>query len=810
MPDQPLPFFKAREVREILARVAGLDERCETLRSLAHMARDTAEVAYGREMDRAIRHRLARMPLGELKRTGMTGLRLGALADAGMRTVADLMHFDSHSIESVRGIGPATASNVMAAAARCVADVSAETRVRFDFEERPQSQTRLLDAIRSWDEARNSAPTLTEGISELHTECIEDARTARVLSRGLRHLMLGKRRRADAYAAADRLHRRLDSAEAKQLIRDADRLMQSVNETQNPDALWHAYESRAVVFNGYVAEIEESTTELGHSPQAETLDRSSPYTETPPQGAGGPANRGTLRRDNDHWDPSPGARQSAVRRKPRHSGRSSPGDPPRDRRAARSGNGDPSRGFLPRAIARAVEQFELDTSLMRANLRGYQHFGAQFAARQTRAIIGDEMGLGKTLEALALICHLAARGETRFLIVCPASVLTNWEREADRHTSLPSCMRLHGPQRERLRHQWERDGGVAITTYDTLRLLAESAKQYAALIVDEAHFIKNPSALRTQAVARWTAKAEHVLFLSGTPMENRLREFRHLIGLLDPKLSASIGDDDDWVDPGEFRRRIAPVYLRRNQADVLNELPDKIEVPEWLTLEGAAARSYQRAVASGNFMLMRRAAFLTPDPMDSPKLRRLLEIVDDAAANGRKVVVFSFFLEVLDRICAAAPVPAFGPLTGAMAPPQRLALIDEFSGADGPGVLVSQIEAGGTGLNIQAASVVILAEPQWKPSSEEQAIARSHRLGQVRHVEVHRLLTENSVDEYMVSILARKSELFATYARESAIKTASAAAVDAAELGRHLSLLPQHRQVDEIIRMERERLAIAS
>ena len=419
------------------------------------------------------------------------------------------------------------------------------------------------------------------------------------------------------------------------------------------------------------------------------------------------------------------------------------------------------------------------------------------------------MGLGKTLEALGLICHLAAQGETHFLVVCPASVVANWEREAVRHTSLPPLLRLHGVQRDRLRRMWERDGGVAVTTFDTLRVLTGTATDHCALVVDEAHFVKNPSAQRTRAVAHWAGKAEHVLFLSGTPMENRLREFRHLIRMLNPGLGSSIGYEDEWADPENFRRRIAAVYLRRNQADVLHELPDRIEVPEWLTLEGSAARSYEGAVASGNFMLMRRAAFLTPNPMDSPKLRRLLEIVDDAAANGRKVIVFSFFLEVLDRICAAARVNTFGPLTGAMSPPQRLTLIDEFSEADGPGLLVSQIEVGGTGLNIQAASVVILTEPQWKPSTEEQAIARSHRLGQVRHVEVHRLLTEDSVDEYMVSILARKSELFATYARESALKAASSSAVDATELTRHLSLLPQNRQVDEIIRMERERLAVA-
>ena len=663
----------------------------------------------------------------------------------------------------------------MAALARCVAVVSAGARVRIDFERRPRSQARLLDAIRAWDEARNSAATLEERVSKLRQECCEDALVAGTASSRLKRLMLRRRKRTAAFSAADRLRQRLNDTAVQQLVREADGLIRSVNDSQKPDALWKAYESRAVVFNGYIAEIEESLR--GHRRQ-----QTSPSTE--------PALQGRRREIARQSRPQPLHSSSHVSAPQRH--------------------GDPSQGFLPQTIARAVEQFELNTSLMRATLRRYQHFGAQFAAHQTRTIVGDEMGLGKTLEALALVCHLAARGETHFLIVCPASVLTNWEREAGRHTSLQPLLRLHGLQRDRLKRLWERDGGVAITTFDTLRALGRTAIQHSALIVDEAHFIKNPAAQRTRAVAEWAARAQHVLFLSGTPMENRLSEFRHLIRMLNPELGASIGYEDEWADPEAFRHRIAAVYLRRNQADVLHELPDKIEVPEWLTLEGSAARSYEEAVASGNIMLMRRAAFLTPNPMDSPKLRRLLKIVDDAAANGRKVIVFSFFLEVLDRICGAARVRTYGPLTGAMSPAQRLALIDQFSEADGPGLLVSQIDVGGTGLNIQAASVVILSEPQWKPSTEEQAIARSHRLGQVRRVEVHRLLTEDSVDEYMVSILARKSELFATYARESALKAASRSAVDSAELARHLSLLPQNRQVDEIIRMERQRLAIAS
>src|SRR6185437_9898138 len=185
-----------------------------------------------------------------------------------------------------------------------------------------------------------------------------------------------------------------------------------------------------------------------------------------------------------------------------------------------------------------------------------------------------------------------------------------------------------------------------------------------------------------------------------------------------------------------FRRAVAPVYLRRNQDDVLAELPPRLETSDWVDLDGRALAAYREAVAEGNFMKMRRAAFAVGPvesgagagenaaagtsryraPDGSKKLQRLLDIVDEATDDGRKVVVFSFFRTVLDTVMAALGDRALGPITGDVPPPQRQALVDQFTAAAGPAVLVSQIQAGGVGLNIQAASVVILCEPQWNPA----------------------------------------------------------------------------------------------
>ena len=205
-------------------------------------------------------------------------------------------------------------------------------------------------------------------------------------------------------------------------------------------------------------------------------------------------------------------------------------------------------------------------------------------------------------------------------------MLPNWEHEVLRHSRLSPTWRLHGPQRDRRLLQWVRDGGVAITTFDTLRSLQPLATRIAA-VVDEAHYVKNPTALRTKAVLSWIKLAEHKLLMTGTPMENRVEEFCTLVNHIRPSLASRIRATGGIAGADAFRRKVAPVYLRRNQTDVLDELPPRIETVDWLTLDGPAADVYLRAVDSRNFMAMRRAAFLTPRPRDSPKLRRLRQIV---------------------------------------------------------------------------------------------------------------------------------------------------------------------------------------
>jgi SNF2-related domain len=451
-----------------------------------------------------------------------------------------------------------------------------------------------------------------------------------------------------------------------------------------------------------------------------------------------------------------------------------------------------THGDLSDDIVEAVRALELNTEHLTASLRGYQSFGARFALVQRKVIIGDEMGLGKTVEAIAVLAHLRAKGSHHSLVICPAAVVTNWIREVSSKSTL-AAHRLHGPDRLAAAEYWIRKGGVAVTTFDTLTWLHETVtglEDLGCVIIDEAHYIKNPEALRTRNSIKLLNSCERSVLLTGTPLENRIEEFRNLVSYLLPDLVV----DANELAPKKFRRQVAPAYLRRNQEDVLTELPDMVEVDEWLTLSQEDLTAYRDAVAAGNFMAMRQAAMI--QGRNSRKMQRLLELVEEAEDNGRRVVVFSYFRDVLDQVAHALSGRVFGPLTGSVPPAKRQNMIDEFSLAGHGAVLVAQVVAGGVGLNIQAASVVVICEPQLKPTTEWQAIARARRMGQLESVQVHRLLSEEGVDQSIREILARKSELFAEFARvsETADSAPEAFDVSEADLAR------------QVVASERERL----
>lgn len=312
-----------------------------------------------------------------------------------------------------------------------------------------------------------------------------------------------------------------------------------------------------------------------------------------------------------------------------------------------------------------------------------------------------------------------------------------------------------------------------MTTFDLLGWVRSELGRadISAAVFDEAHYIKNPAAKRSIAAAELMRSVPYAVLMTGTPLENKVAEFRNLIGYIRPDLADSAPE----YLASRFRKHVAPAYLRRNQEDVLSELPQTVEIDDWMGMTEADMGLYRTAVQEGNFMQMRRAAMLSTNSM---KFNRLSEIVLEAEENGRRIIVFSFFREVLQEVAARLPGKVFGPLTGSMPALERQKLVDRFSAASHGAVLVAQITAGGVGLNIQSASVVVICEPQIKPTMESQAIARAHRMGQTETVQVHRLLSEHSVDERIRDLLKDKRQIFEEFARDSVIAKRATDAVD--------------------------------
>ncbi|MGW6792189.1 DEAD/DEAH box helicase [Streptomyces chartreusis] len=724
-----------RSEREAVARGRRLFEAAQAVVDDHARAVEAVRAALEPIHDDLARTELDAIPVARLKDLTEGRLRLGEVEKGGFRTVGQVLDAGSYRLRQLPGVGQQTADQTVAAARR-IADAVRETiAVHIDVD-RPEPRTTALVValnvlVEAGPEARRAvetAGTLTKRLGPPLADAAPTSGRLRMLLAG----RAGRERALTALAEVRAVTEQADRDEVPQLLAQA-----SVDLLRRPESEVAAlvdFELRSAEYYGLLAELS------GRAP-----------------------------------DPAA------------------------------------AEGFLPDEVAERVRTQTLDDTHRRVSLRGYQAFGTRFVLAQRRVILGDEMGLGKTIQAIAALAHLAGEGQSHFLVVCPASVLINWTREIEKRSAL-RVTPLHGPDRQEAFADWQGRGGVAVTTFDALRGFPVPGRgELGMLVVDEAHFVKNPQTRRSMAVSEWAGHCDRVLFLTGTPMENRVEEFRCLVRILQPELAESVDEHDGVAGSKAFRKAVAPVYLRRNQQDVLTELPALQHTDEWEEPSAQDEEAYREAVRAGNFMAMRRAAYARPER--SAKLDRLREIAAEAAENGLKVVVFSAFRDVLaaaQKALADGTVPAteaaeaaetvdadetdtakadadrtarlFGPISGSVPPARRQQLVDDFAAAPGHAVLLAQIEAGGVGLNMQAASVVILCEPQLKPTVEHQAVARAHRMGQVRSVQVHRLLCTGGVDERLVRMLENKSRLFDAYARRSAVAEATPDAVDISDI----------------------------
>lgn len=461
------------------------------------------------------------------------------------------------------------------------------------------------------------------------------------------------------------------------------------------------------------------------------------------------------------------------------------------------GTDDPVYG-LPEELAKEVADECFYPDGLRCTLRRYQEWGVKYILHQEKVLLGDEMGLGKTVQAIASMVSLKNTGATHFIVVCPASVLTNWCREIKKMSSLP-VVEVHGSSKSRSVRFWRDNGGVAVTTYETTAAFSfEDEFKFDMLVVDEAHYIKNPEARRSMNVRKLCTKADRILFMTGTALENNVDEMISLMSVLQPKVAYSASRFAAISSAPQFRNAIAPVYYRRRREDVLTELPELIESEEWCTLLPSERAVYEETLYTNNYAAVRRVSWNAEDLSKSCKAIRLKEIVEDAAEDKRKIIVFSFFLDTIQHVKELFGDKCVQPINGSVSPSHRQEIIDEFEKAPAGTILPAQIQSGGTGLNIQSASVVIICEPQFKPSIENQAISRAYRMGQTRNVLVYRLLCENTVDERLMDILKSKQAAFDAFADESTA-AAESVEIDSKSFGNIIK--------EEIDRINKEHLA---
>ncbi|MFC9957245.1 DEAD/DEAH box helicase [Streptomyces nigra] len=437
---------------------------------------------------------------------------------------------------------------------------------------------------------------------------------------------------------------------------------------------------------------------------------------------------------------------------------------------------------------------------LRATLRDYQLRGLAWLDLMTSLGLGgclaDDMGLGKTITVIAL--HLKRARTAPTLVVCPASLLGNWQREINRFAPGVPVRRFHGPDRT----LDDLDGGFVLTTYGTMRSAAPTlaAADWGMVVADEAQHVKNPYSATAKALRTIPTPAR--VALTGTPVENNLSELWALLdwttpGLLGPLKSfrarharaVENGEDEEAVE--RLARLVRPFLLRRRKSDpgIVPELPPKTETdhPVPLTREQAAlyeavVRESLIAIETAEGMARRGlvlklltslkqicdhpALYLKEDPSGerlafrSGKLALLDELLDTLLAEDGSALVFTQYVgmgRLITSHLASRAVPV-EMLHGGTPVPERERVVDRFQSGATP-VLVLSLKAAGTGLNLTRAGHVVHFDRWWNPAVEEQATDRAYRIGQTQPVQVHRLITEGTIEDRIAEMLASKRAL---------------------------------------------------
>ena len=440
---------------------------------------------------------------------------------------------------------------------------------------------------------------------------------------------------------------------------------------------------------------------------------------------------------------------------------------------------------------------------LQKTLRRYQKTGYRWlktlSKYQMGGILADDMGLGKTLQVISVLLSEKGQSNKSSLIVAPSSLIYNWESEIHKFAPGLTTMIIHGdPATRRQLIQDSSNVDIVITSYDLIRRDVESyqSQSFRYCILDEAHYIKNHTTLSAKAVKK--VNSEIRFALTGTPIENSLSDLWSIFDFILPgyfgtyaqfrkKYEVPIMKQQNLNLLSRIHQQVAPFILRRLKKDVLKELPEKIETNMYCEMDKTQRDLYHAMVYEMKeqmnqeiqeqgiersrikiLALLMRLRQICCDPSlylenykgESAKLKLCLELVDECISTGHKVLIFSQFTSMLDILSKELTAKEIKHLmlTGSTKTNERLALTEQFNSDDTPVFLIS-LKAGGTGLNLTGADVVIHYDPWWNMSAQNQATDRAHRLGQEKTVQVFKLFVKNTIEEKIERLQQRKRDL---------------------------------------------------
>lgn len=436
-------------------------------------------------------------------------------------------------------------------------------------------------------------------------------------------------------------------------------------------------------------------------------------------------------------------------------------------------------------------------------MRGYQEFGYKWLRTIESygfgGILADDMGLGKTLQMISLLLDAKDAGRlSTALVVTPASLVYNWKEEFARFAPEMRVCIIAGTkaEREKLLADAE-DWDVLITSYDILKrdILLYGDKRFSHEVIDEAQYIKNHTTAASKAVKIISAGVKFAM--TGTPIENRLSELWSIFDYMMPgflygyetfrrELETPVVKNSDEAARLRLKRMVEPFILRRLKEDVLKDLPDKIEEIQYVAFDKNQRHVYDGQVIriresleaqsdesfrSGKLQILAeltRIRQICCDPSlclenyrgESAKRQACVELVKNAIDGGHKILLFSQFtsmFELLEKDFAAEGIEYYE-ITGATGKEKRVELVKRFNEDDTPVFLIS-LKAGGTGLNLTGADIVIHYDPWWNVAAQNQATDRAHRIGQTKRVSVYKLIVKDTIEEKIVKMQESKKAL---------------------------------------------------